>query len=355
MFTFSCMSNQDLLKKLEEKIQALETMSELGKAITSTMQPQEVLRVIVKKTTELLPSTVWSVMLLDETTNQLKYEILINDPSIDRNKPVEIGDGLHGWAAKYGNAIFSSPDIKLSEYAIPKHLDHLTKNHSWMIVPLKSKNKVLGTIHLQRKLSEKKTFVEEDLKILQTIGDYAAIAIENAKNFQKVQMLTIRDDLTHLSNSRHLHEILDNEINRSTRYHKPFSMIFMDIDNFKKVNDTYGHVHGSQLLCETAQVIQKNIRVVDLAARYGGDEFVVILPETNKVEAFQIAERIREAIQENKFLERDGMSVRFTASLGVATYPLDAQSKDDLIKLADSAMYEAKKDTKNRVTLAEKI
>lgn len=348
------MSNQDLLKKLEEKIQALETMAELGKAITSTMQPQEVLRVIVKKTTELLPSSVWSVMLLDETTNQLKYEILINEPSIDRNKPVEIGDGLHGWAAKYANSIFSSPELKLTEYAVPKHLDHLTKNHSWMVVPMKSKNKVLGTIHLQRKIGEKKSFVEEDLKILQTISDYAAIAIENAKNFQQVQQLTIRDDLTHLSNARHLHEILDNEINRSTRYHKPFSMIFMDIDNFKKVNDTYGHVHGSQLLCETAQVIQKHIRIVDHAARYGGDEFVIILPETNKVEAFQIAERIRAAVQENKFLERDKISVRFTASLGVATYPGDAQTKDDLIKMADNAMYNAKKDTKNKVIAAEK-
>ena len=354
MFTFSCMSNQDLLKKLEEKIFALETLSELGKAITSTMQPQEVLRVIVKKTTELLPSTTWSLMLLDESTNQLKYEILINDPSIDRNKPIEIGDGLHGWVAKYGGAIFSSPEKTIEPFLMPKHLQHLSKNHSWLVVPMKSKNKVLGTIHLQRKLGEKKPFTEDELKILQTISDYAAIAIENAKNFQKVETLTIRDDLTHLSNARHLHSILDHEILRSSRYHKTFSMIFLDIDHFKKVNDTYGHVHGSQLLCETAQVIQKNIRMVDQAARYGGDEFVVVLPETNKTEAFQIAERIRQSIQEHHFLERDGISIRFTASLGIATYPADANSKDDLIKLADHAMYDSKKTSRNRVTAAQK-
>ncbi len=353
MFTFSGMPNQDLLKKLEEKVRALETISELGKTITSSMQPQEVLRVILKKTSELLQPTIWSLTLLDENTNQLKYEILINDPSIDRDRPIEIGDGLHGWVGKYGNAIFSSEE-KIEAFTAPKHLEHLVKNLSIIIVPLKSKNKVLGTIHLQRKLLEKKPYTEEDFKLLQTIGDYAAIAIENAKNFRKVEELTIRDDLTSLSNSRHLHYILDNEVNRAHRYHKPFSMIFLDIDHFKKVNDTYGHVHGSALLCEVAEIIRKTIRVVDHAARYGGDEFVVVLPETNKQEAFMIAERIRVAIEQNKFLERDGLSIHFTSSLGVATFPIDGDSKDELIKMADHAMYDSKKTSRNRVTLAEK-
>ncbi len=353
MFTFSVMSNQDLLKKLEEKIKALEVLFELGKAITSTMQPQEVLRVMLKKTSELLQPGIWSMTLLDETSNQLKYEILINDPSIDRDKPIEIGEGLHGWVAKYGNAIFAS-ETKLEGHATPKHLEHLTKNLSLMIVPLKSKNKTLGTIHLQRSLREKIPYTEDDLKVLQTVGDYAAIAIENAKNFKQVENLTIRDDLTSLSNARHLHYILDNEINRSGRYNKPFSMIFMDIDHFKKVNDTYGHIHGSELLKETADLIQKCIRVVDFGARYGGDEFIVVLPETNKAEAFVIAERIRKTIEENKFLERDGLSIHFTASLGVATFPMDADSKDELIKMADHAMYNSKKTSRNCVTAAEK-
>lgn len=353
MFTFSGMSNQDLLKKLEEKVKALEVMAELGKTITSTMQPQEVLRVMLKKTSELLQPGIWSMMLLDETTHQLKYEILINDPSVDRSKPVEIGEGLHGWVAKYGNPIFVS-EQKLEKYAIPKHLEYMGKNDSIMIVPLKSKNKILGTIHLQRNLREKPPYTEDDFNILQTVGDYAAIAIENANNFHKVESLTIRDDLTSLSNARHLHHILDTEVNRSQRYHKPFSMIFMDIDHFKKVNDTYGHVHGSELLKEVAEVIQKNIRVVDFGARYGGDEFVIVLPETGKDEAFNIAERIRSSIEKNKFLERGGLSIHFTASLGVATFPQDADSKDGLIKMADHAMYDSKKTSRNKVTLAEK-
>jgi diguanylate cyclase (GGDEF)-like protein len=352
MFTFSGMPNQDLLKKLEEKIKALEVLFELGKAITSTMQPQEVLRVMLKKTSELLQPGIWSMMLLDEKTNQLKYEILINDPSIDREKPVEIGEGLQGWVAKYGCAIFAS-ETKIEGFSVPSHLEHLTKNISLMIVPLKSKNKILGTIHLQRSLREKAPYTEEDFRVLQTVGDYAAIAIENAKNFHKVEELTIRDDLTALFNSRHLHFILDNEINRSHRHHKPFSMIFLDIDHFKKVNDTYGHVHGSGLLKEVAEVIQECIRVVDFGARYGGDEFVVVLPETAKPEAFAIAERIRESIEKNKFLERDGLSIHFTASLGVATFPIDADSKDGLIKMADHAMYNSKKTSRNRVTAAE--
>jgi diguanylate cyclase (GGDEF)-like protein len=353
MFTFSGMSNQDLLKKLEEKIKALEFLSELGKAITSTMQPQEVLRTMLKKTSDLLQPAIWSLTLLDEATNQLKYEILINDPSVDRDKPVELGEGLHGWVAKYGQAIFAS-ETKVASAPLPQHFSHLGKNDALMIVPMKSKNKVLGTIHLQRSLREKAPYVEEDLKILQTVADYAAIAIENAKNFRKVEELTIRDDLTMLSNARHLHSILDREVNRSQRHQKPFSMIFMDIDHFKKVNDTYGHIHGSELLKEVAEIIHKCIRVVDFGARYGGDEFVVVLPDTNKQEAVIIAERIRETIEKNNFLERGGLSIHFTASLGVATFPQDAETKDDLIKMADHAMYDSKKTSRNRVTFAQK-
>jgi diguanylate cyclase (GGDEF)-like protein len=353
MFTFSGMSNQDLLKKLEEKIKALEFLAELGKAITSTMQPQEVLRTMLKKTSDLLQPAVWSLTLLDENTNQLKYEILINDPSIDREKPIELGDGLHGWVAKYGQAIFAS-ETKVENAPMPQHLAHLAKNVGLMIVPMKSKNKVLGTIHLQRNLRDKAPYTEEDLKILQTVGDYAAIAIENAKNFRKVEELTIRDDLTMLSNARHLHNILDVEVNRAQRYHKPFSMIFMDIDHFKQVNDTYGHIHGSELLKEVAEIIHRCIRVVDFGARYGGDEFVIVLPETSKPEAMAIAERIREAVEKNKFLERGGLSIHFTASLGVATFPQDAESKDDLIKMADHAMYESKRASRNRVSSAGK-
>ena len=353
MFTFSGMSNQDLLKKLEEKIKALEFLADLGKAITSTMQPQEVLRAMLKKTSEVLQPAIWSLTLLDEKTNELKYEILINDPSVDRDKSIPLGEGLHGWVAKYGHGIFAS-ESKVETAPVPQHLSHLVKNISLMMVPMKSKNKVLGTIHLQRGLREKAPYIEEDLKILQTVADYAAIAIENAKNFRKVEELTIRDDLTTLSNARHLHDILDREINRSQRYNKPFSMIFLDIDHFKQVNDTYGHIHGSELLREAAEIIQKCIRMVDFGARYGGDEFVVVLPETNKQEAVVIAERIREAIEKNKFLERGGLSIHFTASLGVATFPQDAESKDELIKMADHAMYDSKKTSRNKVSLAEK-
>lgn len=353
MFTFSRMSNQDLLTKLEEKIKVLEVIAELGKTITSTMRPEEVLRAMIKKTSELLSPTSWSMTLLNPLTQQLKYEILINDPSIDRDKPIPIGEGLHGWVAKYGQAIFVS-QTSLEEYAPPTHLAHLTKNLWIMIVPLKSKNKILGTLHLQRSVRDKNPYTPDDLKILKIIGDYTAIAIENASNFLKVEELTIRDDLTSLSNARHLHTILDNEINRSLRYHKPFSMIFLDIDHFKKVNDTYGHIHGSELLKEVAEVILQSIRVVDYGARYGGDEFIVVLPETNKEEAYRIAERIRSAIETNPFLKRDGHAIHFTASLGVATYPIDADSKDELIKMADHAMYDSKKISRNKVTSAVK-
>jgi diguanylate cyclase (GGDEF)-like protein len=224
---------------------------------------------------------------------------------------------------------------------------------SLICVPLKSKDRVLGVIQIRRKGEDVAPFGEEDLTTLAVIADYAAIAIENARNFKRIEELTITDDLTTLYNVRYLHQLLDAEILRADRYKKHFSMIFLDLDHFKNVNDTHGHIHGSTLLRETAEIIQRGIRAVDYAARYGGDEFVVLLPETDKKDAMTIAERLRDSIEKNVFLKDQDLKIQFTASFGVATFPNDAQSKDDLIRMADEAMYKVKNTTRNRVATIE--
>jgi diguanylate cyclase (GGDEF)-like protein len=210
----------------------------------------------------------------------------------------------------------------------------------------------MGVIEIRRKGNDSIPFNEDDLATLSAIADYAAIAIENGRNFQRVQELTITDDLTTLFNVRHMHTLLDAEILRASRYKKEFSMIFLDLDHFKNVNDTYGHIHGSQLLRETALIIQDQIRKVDYAARYGGDEFVIMLPETGKKPSLEIAERIRKAIEKNEFLTSQNLKVHFTASFGVATFPDDAKTKEELIKMADGSMYSVKNSTRNRVEAA---
>ncbi len=347
------MEGRKLLEELKKTVDALQTFGEIGKTLTSTLDIQEVLRVVLQKISDLLHPTSWSLLMLDEKTQALKYEILINEPSIDRNQSIKMGQGVAGWAAQNARPVLWPDFTRDKRYSAPIEQMQDDGSKSIVCIPLKSKGKILGVIDLRRKGDTVTPFSEEDLASLAIICDYAAIAIENARNFQRVQELTITDDLTTLFNVRHMHTLLDTEILRAQRYKKAFSMVFLDLDKFKQVNDTWGHIHGSQLLRETANIIQKSIRSTDYAARYGGDEFVVLLPETNKDGALLIAERLRKSIEQNEFLQDKGLKVHFTASFGVATFPEDAKSKDDLIRMADAAMYEVKGSTRNSVAGAK--
>jgi diguanylate cyclase (GGDEF)-like protein len=338
-----------LLDELKRTVDALQIFSEIGKTLTSTLDITEVLRIVLQRVSELLKPTSWSFLLLDAATQQLHYEILINEPSVDRNQTIPLGQSICGWVGQTGKAVLWPDLTPEKKHSLPPDLESPKGTKSMLVVPLRSKGKTLGVIDIRRKGDTALSFSVEDLDTLSAICDYAAIAIENARNFRRAQELTVTDDLTPLFNVRHMHTLLDAELLRSSRYKKEFSMIFLDLDHFKEVVDTYGHIHGSQLLKETAEVIRSHIRKVDYGARYGGDEFVVLLPETGKPQAREIAETLRNAIEQNVFLQDKGVQVRFTASFGVATFPDDAQTKDDLIRMADERMYEVKNTTRNRV------
>lgn len=181
------------------------------------------------------------------------------------------------------------------------------------------------------------------------IAEQVSLSLENAMSFDGAQKMIFIDDLTGLFNMRYLDISLDNEIKRAKRYKTSLSLLFMDLDYFKEINDSYGHLVGSRLLRETAKVLNKCIREVDIGIRYGGDEFIVILTETGREGAMKVAERLRKRIEEHKFLAREGINTNLTCCVGVASYPEDAQGKTDLIHLADKAMYRGKETTRNCV------
>ena len=228
---------------------------------------------------------------------------------------------------------------------------HHWEAQSIVCVPVKGRERVLGVIELMN-TTRNERFREGDIPVLTNLADYAAVAMENARYVQRIHQLTITDDCTALYNARHLNFVLDAEIYRSIRYGYEFSVIFIDLDHFKLVNDTHGHLAGSKLLWHVGNLIKGHLRLIDYAFRYGGDEFVVLLPQTSKHNALMVVRRLRELLNSKVFLDDEGLGVKITASFGVAAFPVDARTRKDLLHLADEAMYLVKNTTRNNIALA---
>jgi len=325
---------------------------DIAKALTSTLQIDQVLKTIMEKVQELLSPDTWSLLLVDEVTNELFFQIATGKAA-DKLKDVRIpmGEGIAGWVAKSGKATIV-PDVA-KDPRFMNQIDQVTKmrTRSIICVPIRGKERVLGVIEIINYMG-KREFDQNDLNLLQAMADYAAIAMENAMHVQRIHELTITDDCTTLYNVRHLNFVLDTEIYRSNRYDYEFSLIFMDLDHFKEVNDTYGHLRGSKLLREIAELLRANLRLVDFAFRYGGDEFVVLLPQTGREGASIVARRIYQRLNEARFLTDENLSLHVTASIGLASYPTDAKTKAELIRLSDEAMYLVKNTCRNNVAIA---
>jgi len=195
----------------------------------------------------------------------------------------------------------------------------------------------------------KENFEPEELKILEKLVQFF---VEKMSTIDDLRGLTHTDDLTGLFNQRYLELILDREISLSKRNNTEFSVLFLDLDHFKSVNDTHGHLIGSRLLFEVGEEIKRALRDSDITFRYGGDEFVVILSHTGLEDAIMVAERVRQQIEKKRFLARENMDIRLTASIGVASVPLHAANKQQILKAADEALYGVKKAVRNKVIAA---
>lgn len=350
MHTIDWMSDSDRVVDLLARRNAeLASLLEIGKTLISSLELRDVLQEIMSQVERLLQPKTWSLLLVDDETGELRFEIAVSPVASDlKGISLKMGEGIAGWVARHGEPLLI-PDVSKDERFATHVADAVEYPVSSILcVPLKIRDRVLGVIELINSAGER-TFEEGDLPLLGAVADFAAIAIDNARNYKRVSELVITDDLTGLYNARHFQEILEYEIERARRYNSQVSVLFFDLDRFKSVNDTYGHLVGSRMISEVGRLVKSHIRSSDRGARYGGDEYIIVLPNTGKQGAIKVANNMLERFHAHKFLTDSGSLIPITASFGVATFPDDATDRDTLVRVADSAMYEAKESGRNRV------
>ena len=264
----------------------------------------------------------------------------------DAEFELELGKGLSGYVAATGNPL----RLPASENA-PKPDPREPTFSTALSVPLFSQERVIGVLSVFDR-EDGRDFTEADMGTILSLADHAGVAIENVLLHREAQKLAIMDGLTSIWNYRYFQMQFEQEIDRARRYHRPFSLIEFDIDNFKSFNDTYGHQLGDSVLIEIASRVKSVIRDIDMFARYGGEEFVLILPETDTEGGMRTAEKIRQVVAATPFKgEAMDLAVDVTLSVGVSCFPDHGTDKTTLLRNADLAMYAAKAQGKNRVVL----
>ncbi len=333
--------------------QELNIFHDVAKALTSSLDLDSILQTIMEKMAEYFRPDTWSLLMVDAERDELYFAIAVGSAAEAlKNVRLKIGEGIAGHVAKHGEKLIV-PDV-MTDPRFTKRIDEMTKweTHSIICVPVRSKLRVLGVIQLVN--VDMAHFGDEESFFLQALCDYAAIAIENARAVEKIQELTITDDCTGLYNARHLYKTLETEVYRSARFAYEFTVLFIDLDHFKQVNDTHGHLIGSKLLAEIGYLVKAQLRLIDYAFRYGGDEFVVLLPQTGKDQALVVARRLRDSLRTSMFCKEEGLNLNVRASIGVATYPHDAKTPHDVIRQADEMMYLVKNTTRDNIGIAQR-
>jgi diguanylate cyclase (GGDEF)-like protein len=332
--------------ELQERVHDLEILNASARRFSASLQREELVEAVARETCKAIPEAE-AVTLVHRSTGR-DSELVIDAYDRLRDKfsrhPMRPGEGAAGAVMKAA-ATRRIDDFAMSDVATdtPSH-----GMHSWLGVPLFMYGDCDGVIAVQS--SRIGAFKAEHQRLIESLALQIAASLQNAHLYE----LAMVDGLTGLFVRRYFDARIEEEIERSRRYGTPFSVIMLDVDDFKNLNDTYGHLVGDRVLRAIANVIKAQVRGVDTAARYGGEEMAVILPRTEMVGAYNLAERIREAIAELRVTTDDDppRALGVTASLGISAFPESkAQDGVDLVRRADKALYRAKKTGKNRVEL----
>jgi diguanylate cyclase (GGDEF)-like protein len=327
-------------KASEKKLSELEIIHKITNLLNSTFELEKIFRSIITFVYDSSIGDAANVLIFENDGNK-RY--LLNKVDIPRhylNFEDKVADEV-----RQAEMLVLIPFIKSDQrFESGSRLNIYT---SMISIPLKIKEKVIGTLNIYSNSIDK---LRENTNFLSILANQSALAIHNARQYATIRQMAITDKLTGLYNRRYFIELLKNEIERSKRSKKPLSIAVLDIDNFRDYNNNHGHLVGDKLLAEFSGILKKSIRAVDTAGRYGGEEFIVLLPESSPNDAEIAGERIRKAIQDTYFEgEEDQPLGRVTVSIGIATCLNGSLNDQGMIKEADKALYKAKEAGKNKV------
>lgn len=334
-------------RALESLVRDFALLYEIGQDVNSTIEMGELYRVIQETISKSLNLQKFAILIVDEKHEFLNVKAAygFENEEMIYDISFRIGEGISGEAALKGELIYV-PDVE-SEARFLHYRGESVEAGSFLSIPLRYRRDVLGVMNCSR--SDKGAFSADDIRLLTLVANQIALAVENAQLYTKTHELAVRDELTGLYNRRHFQEVMQMEWKRATRFKRPLSLIMVDIDHFKEFNDTFGHLHGDGVLKLITTLLIKNLREVDMIARFGGEEFVVLLPDTDKEGARVVGEKLRRFVETQRFEDNHREIMPLTISAGISCFPADAHEMDDLVDHADVALYEAKDRGRNRI------
>ncbi len=336
-------------RKLEKRLGELGLLFDITRALTSTLELERVLEVINELLGVTLKFQMFSILMMDERRETLIVKFVYGSQveGFRVGSHVKPTQGLIGRAIRTGRRVLV-PDLSgLAERAGPIE-QSLPDEGSFLCIPMLHKDSLLGVLTFTRPKPD--GFSGTEIKFLISVSQQASMAVMNAQLYQEKLQMSVTDDLTGLANRRRMQTHLELEWNRARRFGSPMSVLMIDIDFFKRYNDINGHLLGDEVLIKLARVLESNTRKVDTVARFGGEEFVIILPGQNKPTATAVAEKLRRAVARRSFPRTSCQpNGHLAITVGVSAYPEDADDPNQLLDRADLALYVGKRAGRDRV------
>lgn len=322
-------STQESLKQLLDQRDQLGILVQLLHHFVLAATKQDVVLALLRELSQFLKLNEMEVVVFNEAIVYGAWEQITGQITVVEKR----GDG------------------SLPQWAGSQISREISQTQNSLLVPVVTEDSIIALMRLSK--AQSNPFSVNEIRFLEAVANQTALALERVKLIAFLENLSLTDALTGVANRRHFEWRLAEEIERARRYHYPLSALMLDLDNFKQINDAYGHVIGDIVLQQIAQRLKGALRRTDFLARYGGEEFIVLTPQTTADRALILAERLRRTVAESLIQVADNLLLHVTISIGVAVFPEHAQNESELIQAADSALYKAKQMGRNRVCLFE--